>query len=153
MGWVALVLGIALFVIFLARFPRQTLAGAAGIIAILVAFVWKEHSDTARWNKSQEGLVLVVAHDPLNCSQSYLAVGFQNQTGRAVEKVSWRFEARQPGFSNNLVSGYHAYESDKILHPGDTHTLCYIMPQLSQQSTRPESLEWSVSNKYVTFRK
>jgi len=87
---------------------------------------------------------------------SPLIVTFTNTGTKTITKTRWYFQARRPGFSNQLVRPLSRlfektpYESDKILRPGEHYTLQCKLPPLSD-STHVTELNWEVIDKQVEY--
>ncbi|BAQ15652.1 hypothetical protein [Methyloceanibacter caenitepidi] len=79
-----------------------------------------------------------------------LFVDIVNNSPKTVEEISFRLRAQRKGDTTNLASR-RAYNSNKILKPGEAWGGC--LPAVLQDgvSVDPLGLEWSVGGRIVTF--
>ncbi len=157
MAWLGALLILALIFFLFRIFPLQMIV-LSGVLVVgggmLGVYAYVDDRDYAR---QRAAITMAVAFNPKACSIEFpLLVAVHNSYKKPVGKVSWNFEARKPGYSNNLVnygrgSDYDTpYSSDKILHKGQTDRLCYAVPVLNS-GAQPENLVWSIGKKEHDF--
>jgi hypothetical protein len=82
-----------------------------------------------------------------------LSVSITNSSSRTIDRTTFRFVAKIPGHSSNIVNGYSS--TDTILQPGYVLTQCHALPQFDFNSydKRGEfrELEWSIEDLQFTF--
>ncbi len=155
MIWIAIIIGIILIFIF----PKQMGVLAAVLVAGIAAIYLYLQAEESNRKKQNDAVSITVKYDKTVCSAEFpIAVNFKNGSRKTVTKISWNIGAFKSGYSNNIVdyglySGEYStpYESDKILTPNQAFGLCYKAPSLKGGNS-PESVNWKVVNKYVTFK-
>jgi hypothetical protein len=142
--WLFATVTLIIFVFLLVRFPKQTLF-VIGSIA-LAGWIWWEKTEGR-----QRDVDVVVTYDPSGCSTDYpLRVVMTNRSSGVVNAIHWYLTAYAPGRSTDLTN-YASYDSDRILNPNTTLTLCYKPPTLKESDFDPASLRWTVESKSITF--
>ena len=156
MSWLFGLVILLVFLFLLFKYPKQTLsiAGLLVVCVVILGYVFvilPEQKRTERRNK----VTVSVAYNVNYCGLKYpLHVMIANRSDKTVMKVTWSLVVTKPGFSTNLVEyglGNH-YSCDKILKPGETWSLCYMLPSnLNSQNYPLDQLEYKTSTNYVNF--
>ena len=156
MIWIALIIGIILVIIF----PKQ-MGILAGVVVLTIAGIYLYfESEENNKERQREAVVISVKYDTTTCTSEYpLLANVKNGSNNTVIKINWNFSAYKPGYSNNVVAyeGYTSeystpYESDKILAPNQSFTLCYKAPKLKEEIAAT-AVTWSVVSKSVVFQR
>lgn len=149
MEWVAAAIVLALFIYF----PKKMFI-VAGVL-VLIAGLTGSYLYYQDWSKKKErdAVGVIVEYSPEKCEEPYpLKVIIGNASSKVVTKVEWDIAVHQPGFSTDLAeSGYHEYSHDKILRPEEGWGVCARVPKLKEEVKNLSELEYSATNKYVTF--
>ncbi|WP_323847035.1 hypothetical protein [Microbulbifer magnicolonia] len=154
MIWVAIIIGIILIFIF----PKQMGVLGAVVVGGMGAIYLYLQVDENSKRRDLEAVSIVVKYDTSICSEEYpIAINFKNGSRKVVENIKWNIGAYRPGYSDNIVNygsygGEYStpYESHKILAPNQTFGVCYKAPSL-KLGVSPNTVNWSIVNKYVGF--
>jgi hypothetical protein len=72
-------------------------------------------------------------------------VSVANGSDRTINSVTFTLEAKRKGYSGNIAA-YNSYASDKIIPPHEAFAWCWKVPDLTDKTADPQSLQWSVSH-------
>jgi hypothetical protein len=151
MIWIAGIVVLVLFLIFPKKMAIVTgvviVIGGAGIGVVLYP-EWRD-------DKEKEKVEVTIEYSPQECEEQYpLKVRITNRSKSTVLKVEWDIKINRPGFSTDISDyGYHQYAQDKILKPKEGWQICYMVPKLNERIEDYSKLEYSIKNKYVTFKR
>lgn len=128
MAWVV---GIGIFLLLLAAFPRFTIGLVAlaglGIFAIFTA------TNTANKRAAERRAMVVVSagYDVQRCAPDYpVAVTITNRAPSTVSSTSFTLKGYASGHSDPIYdSGYGQYRDDRIIEPGNAWATCWTVPR------------------------
>ncbi|AMN54158.1 hypothetical protein ACP90_18950 [Labrenzia sp. CP4] len=157
MTWVV---GIGIFVFLMFAYPKKTLILAGVLLAFAVAgggiIFLSDYLD----QRKREAVQIEIFFDLDKCSEEYpLFIGFLNESGSTIEKVSFIVEGKREGYSDTTYrSEYGNYQTDKIIKDGGSHGTCWRVPPLvfgapeSDKGRFPaKDMVWSVTSVYPRF--
>jgi hypothetical protein len=157
--WIFATAVFLVLVFFLYRHPKTTLKVLGVLVGLSLAVVGLIAYNDSTPTKSvdqKEKVAVLVSYDAANCSAEFpLRTVITNRADKALTRISWRVEAFVPGRSSDIVAydSRWPFDSDYIVEPNQTITLCYKLPKL-REAKEPSGLQWQVvgDDRLVSFR-
>lgn len=150
MWWIALVLLLALILIYRPR-------GLWAVLALALALVAGVLYWNSRVERERESVRMEAAYAPEICpSERPVQVTFINAGDTTLTRVLFGIHARLPGYSSIITPyTYRQNRSDKILQPGERYSACFPLPEMTPNPGEPftlDQLEWSAKTTQAVFQ-
>lgn len=142
------------WIALLVRYPKRTLAVALPLLALLLVIAARVQWVETRTESLLAQLQMSIEYAPQDCPADLpLRVRIDNNSGRALDSLSWRIAAYRPGERTNLVEERYnspAYSGDSPLAAGQHWEHCLPLPQL-RSGYRASSLEFRIEQRKGRF--
>lgn len=151
MGWLIGIILIITTILFLFRFPKQTIM-LLGLLILGCFLLWYFAISIPDQNRKalQRNVQVTVKYNLTECGANYpLLIHINNNSNKTISKIEWHLNVYIEGHSTD-ISGYSNYSCDKILKPGENWESCYSLPStIDIKQYNVETLQYEIGWKTI----
>ncbi len=159
MAWVVVV-GIALLLLIL--FPRWMVPIAIVAGVVLGGFIFWEEQKSKEQTRQKASVTATAEFDDKSCADGPpLNVTISNNSAETVVLFRFGLSGYRTGHSKPVYSsGFRAYQTDRIIEPGQSWSKCWPVPKLAYDVPKTykerfpaDAVDWRAADAQPTFQR
>lgn len=158
----AYVIAVGIALLLLVLFPRWMIPILVTFGVALGGFIFWEEQKSAEETRKKASVTATAEFDAKTCADGPpINVTISNKSDETVILYRFGLDGYRTGHSKPIyTSGFRAYQTDRIIEPGQSWSKCWPVPKLAYDAPKdapesfpPDTVDWRATDTDPTFQK